>query len=214
MNTKIYTRLVVLLTVVISSCSVMAGSWQVNFDNNKFDTVAGQAPVNAWGAKLTDQGPSGPAALLSDKGRLTYPGTDEAGINIIPLVRGKLEFDFAPDKGQNAHYAAFDSGNILLSAKQGDSRLRVTLNLNDGSKLNLITHEPLAQGNWSRVTLEWNFGKTVDQVVLSINGVVVDRGNKTKATGLKVSSTKNFTWGMFHWGGNPWNGMYDNLRIE
>ncbi|MDR1280322.1 MAG: hypothetical protein LBK99_05825 [Opitutaceae bacterium] len=197
-----------------------AAEWSVDFEN-KFTATTGQTPSNTWQAKLTGNGRNGHAALLEGSGRLTYKNTNNTKnpdntatpVPIIPLVTGKIEFDFQPYQGANHYNAAFDADCILIFSKQNSPLLRVTLKLADTKDITLVaTDHPLAFGNWNHITLEWDLTRTADQIILSIDDKIVTRATTT-ATRLKNPGS-HFTWGMFHWGGNPWNGIYDNLKIR
>ncbi|AHF94683.1 hypothetical protein OPIT5_23375 [Opitutaceae bacterium TAV5] len=208
-------------TLILAATTLShAAEWSVTFEN-KFTANTGQSPSNAWQAKLTESGRDGRAALLEGGGRLTYQNThntaksDKAAtpVPIISPVAGKIEFDFHPYQGSQHYNAAFDAGSILIFATQDRPLLRVTLKLTDAKDINLVAADhPLTFGSWNRIALEWDLTKAADQIVLSIDDKIVTRATTT-ATRLKDPDT-HFTWGMFKWGGNPWNGIYDNLKIQ
>ncbi|MDP0497662.1 MAG: LamG-like jellyroll fold domain-containing protein [Verrucomicrobiota bacterium JB024] len=200
-------------TILLLCLSSLAGyGWTVSFDNG-FTSDTGQDPVNTWQAKKVDTGVTGPGVLLEKAGRLSYASKDESGAFIIAPVAGCVEFDFLPREPGTMIYAAFDSGNIRITGHGKGVQLNAVLALNNGEKAKLVAPGGTIKiGEWNRVTLRYDLLKPKSQISLEVNGVVVAVATVT-GTRLADGDDK-FHWGVYGWGGNPWNGIYDNLKIE
>lgn len=213
LSAKLYSISALLLIGFVPAYDAAGEEWLVDFSSGNFETTDGQKPLESWGAKVELDDLDKPAVQLSGGGRLSYPAADWNGNEIISPLKGRIAFEFWPQIGQTSYFAAFDSENIVIYARKRDSRLRVVLTLEDDTKVHLASPDPLPVESWNKIVLEWDFSKSVDQVELWIDDTLVDSAS-TPATQLKPSSLTSFTWGMYHWGGNPWNGRYHNLKIN
>lgn len=201
---------------VFSSCiflSALTGyGWTVAFDNG-YVSDTGQSPVSTWQAKITETGKSGAGVLLERAGRLSYASVGPGDESIIPLVSGCVEFDFLPSEPATMTYAAFDSGNIRITGHGRGAQLNAILVLTNGEKVKLVAPAgSIKIGQWNRVALRYNLLRSKNPVLLEINGDIAASGT---ASGTRLSDpSEKIHWGIYGWGGNAWNGIYDNLKIE
>ena len=203
---------IIIVTIGVSK----SNAWMVDCNDGTFTSNTGESATNSFYASISDNGYSGKCANLTLNGaRLTYANSFN-GNDIISLDKGTIELNFKPTVTSNSFPRLFDTTNeniaIYTAGAASPHAVTIKMKQSNGTSISFSSTTKLVNDTWYDIKLDYDLSLASNNVKLYINGI--EDGHGTVTTATLAGTGTSFFWGIMAYGGQSWNGYYDNLQIN